>query len=64
LCVLEPRLDLVHLHSWRFDAFFRFLLKRVQDVDHSFELDGVDGPKGVAIEVRNDLKRSGALESF
>ncbi len=40
-----------------------FFLEAVQDVDRVPELDGVDGPIGVALMVFHDLEDTGVAES-
>ena len=53
----------VHVLFGRGDAALALLLKAVKD-EHSFrELDGVDGPIGVALVVLDHLQHAGRTET-
>jgi hypothetical protein len=45
------------------DSCFRFLLEGVQHVDRALELDRVDRPERIAIEIRYDLKNACTCET-
>ena len=51
----QASLDQVDIPLGSSNAFLRFLLKGVQDVNHAGELDGVGGAVSIAIEVIDDL---------
>src|SRR4051794_33122670 len=61
---LQARLDQVDIPLRSCDAFLRFLLKGMQDVDNAGESDGVDGAVRVAVEVIDDLEDTPATKSF
>lgn len=61
---LQASLDQVDIPLGCCDAFLRFLLKCMQNVNHASKLDRVDSTIGIAIEVIDDLKDAATAKSF
>src|ERR1017187_8994863 len=64
LCRSEPLFDEFDFFLRRGDAFLGLLLKGVQHVNSVAEAHRVDGPEGVALIGRYDLKHSAPAETF
>src|SRR5262249_8384656 len=64
LGLLQPGSHLLDFLGGRFDACLTLLLKDVQDIDDTFELDRVDGPIRAPALVFNHLQKRSPAKPF
>jgi hypothetical protein len=64
LGVAQAGLDQLDVSLGCGDSLFRFLLKRMEHVNHVGKADGVDRPEGATIEIIDYLKDGTTAESF
>src|SRR5207253_3212640 len=63
-CRLQSCLDSVDVVHRRFDSLRRLLLERMQDVNHSLELHGINGAIRVTGKVRGNLENVSSAKTL
>jgi hypothetical protein len=60
----QPTTNDIHIYGWRLNSRFRFLLKRVENIDRTGASQCINGPVSIARVVLDNLQNSGATKSF